>query len=79
LISKIKYFPAAAAETCQIEDGNEVVKWKATTTEVGTANNFVLPEPESNFEPPLLCDGLSLGVLTAGSVHIYLAQQIRSR
>jgi len=77
MISKIKFFPTDKDQTCQIEDAAEVVKSKQTTTDIGTATNAILPEPESDFDPPLYCDGLSLGVLTAGSVHIYLARPLR--
>jgi len=73
-VSKIRWRPTNVSETCRVEDGNEVEKWTATTTDIGTANNAILPEPETSFDPPLLFDGLSLGTLTAGTCYIYLAR-----
>jgi len=59
------------ADVAQIEDGSERVIWKRTLQDVGTAANVYMPPLESDFVPPLLVTGLSVGVLDSGVVYVY--------
>jgi len=71
-ITKIRWVaPTAVDHTAQLEDGAERVIWRATTTDIGTATNVIVPEADSNFIPPLQVTGLSVGVLGSGVLYVY--------
>ena len=75
-ITNMYWVPSAIDQTCQVENGSELVIWEATTTEIGTAGTPIT-NPQIAFNPPYRCSGLSLGTLTAGgTLYIYLAHKV---
>lgn len=71
-ITKIRWVGATAVDhTAQLEDAAERVIWAATTTDIGTATNVIVPEPESDFNPPLKVQGISVGALESGKLYVY--------
>ena len=69
-ITKIRWVgvPAGGA-TMQLEDGREKIIWKSTITEVTAVGEVV--DVESNFNPPLVVGGLSLGTDGGGELFVY--------
>ena len=64
----------AVGNTLQVENGSEVVIWKVDHSNIGTADNVLVPTSQITFRPPLRVSGLSLGTIDAGILYIYLAK-----
>ena len=54
-----------------IKDKNGVIKYVRTLTSLGTVGELVSAQ-ESDFNPPLVVDGLIVSVLGGGLVYIYV-------
>lgn len=62
---------AVIGDTCILENASEVVIWERTVGEIGTVTNDMVPIYESDFNPPFVSVGISLGALGDGKLYIY--------
>ena len=62
---------AVIGDVLQLENAAEIVIWKRTVGEIGSVTNDMVPIYESDFNPPLLSPGLSLGIIGDGVLYVY--------
>ena len=67
-IYKICWEPIAIGDQVVLKNGEGRIIFDKTVHQVGTANNFVMPEfPDSDFVPPLITNGLAITTLSTSN------------
>ena len=74
VIEKIYWQPEAAGNVLQIENGLEEIVFSHTVSEIGTAANAVILPVDVDFPRGLTINGLSLGIISVGTVYIYVSK-----
>jgi hypothetical protein len=71
-ITKIRWSePTTVDHTAILKDKNGKELWKGSLLDIGTATNTLVLIPDSDFNPPMIADGLIMHTLGSGRLFVH--------